>query len=44
MRLKLFGEYTLKEIAASEAIPLSTVKTRYYAALKWIRKKEDRHG
>ncbi|WP_019119510.1 RNA polymerase sigma factor [Brevibacillus massiliensis] len=46
MRLKLFGEYTLQEIAASEAIPLSTVKTRYYAALKWIRKnlEEDRHG
>lgn len=38
IRLKLFGDYTLKEIAAIEAIPLSTVKTRYYAALKWIRK------
>ena len=38
IRLKLFGEYTLKEIASIEAIPLSTVKTRYYAALKWIRK------
>ncbi|MCG7344602.1 sigma-70 family RNA polymerase sigma factor [Sporosarcina sp. ACRSL] len=38
IRLKLFGEYTLKEIAAIEAIPISTVKTRYYAALKWIRK------
>ncbi|MBU5444055.1 RNA polymerase sigma factor [Paenibacillus sp. MSJ-34] len=46
IRLKLFGEYTLQEIAASESLPLSTVKTRYYAALKWIRKKleEDRHG
>ena len=38
IRLKLFGDYTLKEIAAIEAIPLSTVKTRYYAALKRIRK------
>ncbi|MGN7387022.1 RNA polymerase sigma factor [Sporosarcina sp. SAFN-015] len=38
IRLKLFGGYTLKEIAAIEAIPLSTVKTRYYVALKWIRK------
>ncbi|MCM3743228.1 sigma-70 family RNA polymerase sigma factor [Sporosarcina luteola] len=38
IRLKLFGEYTLKEIASIEAIPLSTVKTRYYAAVKWIRK------
>lgn len=38
VRLKLFGEYTLQEIAESERVPLSTVKTRYYAALKWIRK------
>jgi RNA polymerase sigma factor (sigma-70 family) len=38
IRLKLFGDYTLKEIASFEAIPISTVKTRYYAALKWIRK------
>lgn len=34
MRLKLFGEYTLQEIAEMENIPLSTVKTRYYSALK----------
>lgn len=34
MRLRLFGEYTLLEIAEMENIPLSTVKTRYYAALK----------
>lgn len=38
IRLKLFGDYTLKEIAVIEAIPLSTAKTRYYAALKRIRK------
>ncbi|MFB0845235.1 RNA polymerase sigma factor [Paenibacillus oleatilyticus] len=46
VRLKLFGEYTLQEIAESEQVPLSTVKTRYYAALKWIRKQMegDRHG
>ncbi|MDW0112713.1 RNA polymerase sigma factor [Sporosarcina saromensis] len=38
MRLKLFGDYTLKEIAEMESIPVSTVKTRYYAALRKIRK------
>ncbi|MCG3089518.1 RNA polymerase sigma factor [Sporosarcina cyprini] len=38
IRLKLFGDYTLPEIADMESIPLSTVKTRYYAALKFIRK------
>lgn len=38
LRLKLFGEYTLQEIATIEIIPLSTVKTRYYAALKIIRR------
>lgn len=38
LRLKLFGEYTLQEIASIETISLSTVKTRYYAALKIIRK------
>ncbi|BAQ10144.1 RNA polymerase sigma factor [Sporosarcina sp. FSL W7-1349] len=45
IRLKLFGDYTLQEIATIETIPLSTVKTRYYAALKLIRKemKEDAH-
>lgn len=37
IRLKLFGEYTLEEIAAMESIPLSTVKTRYYSSLKRIR-------
>ncbi|PWA09759.1 RNA polymerase subunit sigma-70 [Pueribacillus theae] len=45
-RLKLFGEYTLQEIAEMVQAPLSTVKTRYYAALKLIKKemKEHRHG
>lgn len=38
IRLKLFGDYTLKEIAEMESLPLSTVKTRYYTALKIIRK------
>ncbi|CAH1203859.1 ECF RNA polymerase sigma factor RpoE [Paenibacillus plantiphilus] len=37
MRLKLFGEYTFQEIAMIETIPESTVKTKYYAALKRIR-------
>lgn len=38
IRLKLFGEYTFLEISAIEMIPESTVKTKYYAALKRIRK------
>ena len=38
IRLKLFGEYTLQEIASIETIPLATVKKRNYAALKLIRK------
>lgn len=45
IRLKLFGEYTLKEIATMESIPLSTVKTRYYSSLKRIRTEmEERNG
>lgn len=46
IRLKLFGEYTFQEIAEIEKIPESTVKTRYYAALRKIRNemKEDFHG
>lgn len=39
IRLKLFGEYTFQEIAAAERMPESTVKTKYYASLNWIRKK-----
>lgn len=38
IRLKLFGEYTFKEISQAENIPESTIKTKYYAALKHIRK------
>lgn len=38
IRLKLFGEYTFREIASIEMIPESTVKTKYYAAIKHIRK------
>lgn len=37
VRLKLFGDYTFQEIANMETIPQSTVKTKYYTALKWIR-------
>lgn len=45
LRLKLFGGYTLEEIALVETLPLSTVKSRYYAALKIIRKgMEETHG
>ncbi|MCR8848422.1 sigma-70 family RNA polymerase sigma factor [Rossellomorea sp. SC111] len=38
VRLKLFGEYTLKEIGNLLELPLSTVKTRYYAGIKLIKK------
>lgn len=44
IRLKLFGDYTFSEIAATEEIPESTVKTKYYAALKKIRKKMEVHN
>lgn len=37
VRLKLFDEYTFQEIEAMATIPLSTVKTKYYTALKRIR-------
>lgn len=39
VRLKLFGEYTLQETAEMVHAPLSTVKTKYYAALRFIKKK-----
>lgn len=38
LRLKLFGDYTFQEIAASLQIPESTVKTKYYRSLKLVRK------
>lgn len=43
VRLKLFGEYTFQEIEEIVPVPLSTLKTKYYAALKRIRRamKED---
>ncbi|GAB6086674.1 RNA polymerase sigma factor [Alkaliphilus crotonatoxidans] len=37
-RLKLFGEYSFLEIASLMKIPESTVKTRYYAMIKKIKK------
>lgn len=43
IRLKLFGEYTFQEIAASMMLSESTVKTKYYAALKQIRKRLEVH-
>lgn len=44
VRLKLFGEYTLNEIADMVQAPLSTVKTRYYTAVKIIKKEMREHG
>ncbi|UII56789.1 sigma-70 family RNA polymerase sigma factor [Cytobacillus spongiae] len=38
VRLKLFAEYTLPEIAEVVQMPLSTVKTKYYTAIKKIKK------
>ncbi|WP_042143787.1 RNA polymerase sigma factor [Paucisalibacillus sp. EB02] len=43
IRLKLFGDYRFNEIAEMEQIPLSTVKTRYYASLKLIKKEMKVH-
>lgn len=37
LRLKLFGDYTFQEIAASLHIPESTVKTKFYRSLKLVR-------
>lgn len=37
-RLKFYGEYTFEEIGEILAIPVSTVKTKYYGAQKAIRK------
>ncbi|WP_141430816.1 RNA polymerase sigma factor [Bacillus sp. 03113] len=37
-RLKLFGEYTFLEIAASLDVPESTAKTKYYSMIKKIKK------
>ena len=38
IRLKIYGEKTFDEIAEVLNLPVSTVKTRYYAALKATRK------
>lgn len=37
-RMKLFSDYTFQEIAATLQIPESTVKTKYYRSLKYVRK------
>ncbi|QED46635.1 RNA polymerase sigma factor [Cytobacillus dafuensis] len=37
-RLKLFADYTFQEIAATLQIPESTVKTKYYRSLRFVRK------
>lgn len=37
IRLKLFSEYTLQEIAEMLQVPLSTVKSRYYSVLRKIK-------
>lgn len=42
VRLKLFGEYTFQEIAHAKDIPESTVKTKYYAALRRLRQQFER--
>jgi len=36
-RLKIFGEYTFKEISAMLKLPESTVKTNFYATQKWLK-------
>ena len=37
-RLKFYGGYTFEEIVHILEIAPSTVKTKYYAALKFVRK------
>lgn len=37
VRLKIYGDYTFPEIAASLALPESTVKTKYYAAIRKLK-------
>lgn len=37
LRLKLFGDYTLQETADMLQVPLSTVKTKYYKAIRLIK-------
>lgn len=44
IRLKVFGDCTFEELAERMGIPESTVKTRYYAALRRLRKEEERYG
>lgn len=38
LRLKLFGEYTFKEISEILKCPESTVKTKYYSTIRRIKK------
>ena len=38
VRLKLFLEYTFREIAEVLHIPEATVKTKYYRAIRQVRK------
>lgn len=40
-RLKLYAGYTFEEISSILELPVSTVKTKYYTALKLIRKHGD---
>lgn len=39
LRLKLYAEYSFAEISQALSIPESTAKTKYYAALKELRRK-----
>ncbi|AGX02415.1 MULTISPECIES: RNA polymerase sigma factor [Bacillaceae] len=43
-RMKLFGEQTFQEIASSLQVPESTVKTKYYRSLKFIREEAKKEG
>lgn len=47
-RLRLFADYPFQEIAALLDVPLSTVKTDYYATLRAVRRhfeeEENQHG
>ena len=38
LRLKLFADYTFKEISKMLQVPESTVKTKYYSTIRKIKK------
>lgn len=44
VRLKIFGEQNFREISEILLIPSGTVKTKYYSAIRFLRKELDKNG